>query len=104
MTHNKSIRQEVIELETYKSNYIQKNYVEGKVIIITGASSGFGKLTAKRAAEMGGKIVLAAEISPATCRLWDKTTKEKLDKDRFRRDLGGVEEAYQEIMKRVMGK
>ena len=60
MTHNKSIRQEVIELETYKSNYIQKNYVERKVIIITGASSGFGKLTAKRAAEMGGKIVLAA--------------------------------------------
>ena len=51
-----------------------------------------------------GKIVLADEISPDTCRLWDKTTKEKLDKDRFRRDLGGVEEAYQEIMKRVMGK
>lgn len=47
-------------METYKSNYIQKNYVEGKVIIITGASSGFGKLTAKRAAEMGGKIILAA--------------------------------------------
>ena len=47
-------------METDKSNYIQKNYVEGKVIIITGASSGFGKLTAKRAAEMGGKIVLAA--------------------------------------------
>lgn len=47
-------------METYESNYIQKNYVEGKVIIITGASSGFGKLTAKRAAEMGGKIVLAA--------------------------------------------
>ena len=47
-------------METYKSNYIQKNYVEGKVIIITGASSGFGKLTAKRAAEMGGTIVLAA--------------------------------------------
>lgn len=47
-------------METYKSNYIQKNYVEGKVIIIPGASSGFGKLTAKRAAEMGGKIVLAA--------------------------------------------
>ena len=47
-------------METYKSNYMQKNYVEGKVIIITGASSGFGKLTAKRAAEMGGKIVLAA--------------------------------------------
>lgn len=55
MTHNKSIRQEVIELETYKSNYIQKNYVEGKVIIITGASSGFGKLTAKRAARWAAR-------------------------------------------------
>lgn len=44
----------------YESNYIQKNYVEGKVIIITGASSGFGLLTAKRAAELGGKVVLAA--------------------------------------------
>ena len=51
-----------------------------------------------------GQIVLADEVSPDTCRLWDKTTKEKLDKDRFRRDMGGVEEAYQEIMKRVMGK
>ena len=51
-----------------------------------------------------GKIVLADEISRDTCGLWDKTTKEKLDKDRFRRDMGGVEEAYQEIMKRVMGK
>ena len=51
-----------------------------------------------------GQIVLADEISPDTCRLWDSKTNEKLDKDRFRRDLGGVEEAYQEIMKRVMGK
>ena len=48
-------------METYKSNYIQKNYVEGKVIIITGASSGFGKLTAKRAAEMGGKMAARSE-------------------------------------------
>ncbi len=54
------IRQEVMELDTYKSNYIQKNYVDGKVIIVTGASSGFGMLTAKRAAEWGGKVVLAA--------------------------------------------
>ena len=51
-----------------------------------------------------GTIILADEISPDTCRLWDVKTNEKLDKDRFRRDLGGVEEAYQEIMKRVMGK
>ena len=48
-----------------------------------------------------GTIVLADEISPDTCRLWDSETKEKLDKDRFRRDLGGVEEAYNEIMKRL---
>ena len=47
-------------MDNYESNYIQKNYVEGKVISITGASSGFGLLTAKRAAEMGGKVVLAA--------------------------------------------
>ncbi len=48
-----------------------------------------------------GKIILADEISPDTCRLWDVRTHEKLDKDRFRRDLGGVEEAYQEVMKRI---
>ena len=48
-----------------------------------------------------GQIILADEISPDTCRFWDSTTHEKLDKDRFRRDLGGVEEAYQEIMKRI---
>ena len=50
------------------------------------------------------QIILADEISPDTCRFWDSTTHEKLDKDRFRRDMGGVEEAYQEIMKRLMGK
>ncbi|MBR3268324.1 MAG: phosphoribosylaminoimidazolesuccinocarboxamide synthase [Oscillospiraceae bacterium] len=48
-----------------------------------------------------GQILLADEISPDTCRFWDSTTHEKLDKDRFRRDMGGVEEAYQEIMKRL---
>ena len=48
-----------------------------------------------------GTIVLADEISPDTCRLWDSETNEKLDKDRFRRDMGGVEEAYQEIMRRL---
>ncbi|MBE6856043.1 MAG: phosphoribosylaminoimidazolesuccinocarboxamide synthase [Ruminococcus sp.] len=50
-----------------------------------------------------GTIILADEISPDTCRFWDSTTHEKLDKDRFRRDMGGVEEAYAEIMKRLMG-
>ena len=50
-----------------------------------------------------GQIVLADEISPDTCRFWDAKTNEKLDKDRFRRDLGNVEEAYQEMMRRVFG-
>ena len=54
----------------------------------------FGKLS-------DGTIVLADEISPDTCRFWDSKTNEKLDKDRFRRDLGGVEDAYAEMMKRV---
>ena len=57
----------------------------------------FGKLS-------DGTIVLADEISPDTCRFWDSKTGEKLDKDRFRRDLGNVEGAYQEIMRRLMGK
>ncbi|MBQ4302749.1 MAG: phosphoribosylaminoimidazolesuccinocarboxamide synthase, partial [Oscillospiraceae bacterium] len=48
-----------------------------------------------------GTIVLADEISPDTCRLWDSTTGKKLDKDRFRRDLGGVEDAYAEVMRRL---
>ena len=51
-----------------------------------------------------GTIVLADEISPDTCRLWDKDTNEKLDKDRFRRDLGHVESAYQEVMRRLLEK
>lgn len=50
-----------------------------------------------------GTIVLADEISPDTCRFWDVKTHEKLDKDRFRRDLGGVEDAYQEILRRLLG-
>lgn len=50
-----------------------------------------------------GKVILADEISPDTCRFWDAETKQKLDKDRFRRDLGGVEEAYREILQRLGG-
>ncbi|PYM41919.1 MAG: hypothetical protein DME12_09310 [Candidatus Rokuibacteriota bacterium] len=51
----------------------------------------------------GGRRCLGDEISPDTCRLWDRQTGEKLDKDRFRRDLGGVEEAYQEVYRRLVG-
>lgn len=50
-----------------------------------------------------GEIVLADEISPDTCRFWDSVTKEKLDKDRFRRDMGGEEDAYKEVMRRLLG-
>ena len=48
-----------------------------------------------------GQIILADEVSPDTCRLWDVNTREKLDKDRFRRDMGNVEDAYQEVFKRI---
>jgi len=48
-----------------------------------------------------GRLLLGDEITPDTCRLWDRTTHEKLDKDRFRRDLGGVEDAYREVLRRV---
>ena len=50
-----------------------------------------------------GAVILADEISPDTCRFWDAETNMKLDKDRFRRDLGGVEDAYREMMNRVFG-
>jgi phosphoribosylaminoimidazole-succinocarboxamide synthase len=51
---------------------------------------------------LDGRVLLGDEICPDTCRFWDAKTREKLDKDRFRRDLGGVEEAYQEVYRRVV--
>ena len=88
---------ETIKAMAFKVNEVMKQYFDTLNVILVDFKLEFGKLS-------DGTIVLADEISPDTCRLWDKTTKEKLDKDRFRRDMGGVEEAYQEIMKRVMGK
>jgi len=88
---------EQIQSMARKVNQIMKQYFDSLNVILVDFKLEFGRLP-------DGSIVLADEISPDTCRLWDKTTHEKLDKDRFRRDLGGVEEAYQEIMKRVMGK
>ncbi len=88
---------EIIKAMAFKVNEVMKQYFDTLNVILVDFKLEFGKTA-------DGKIVLADEISPDTCRLWDKTTKEKLDKDRFRRDMGGVEEAYQEIMKRVMGK
>ena len=88
---------ETIKAMAFKVNEVMKQYFDTLNVILVDFKLEFGKTA-------DGKIVLADEISPDTCRLWDKTTKEKLDKDRFRRDMGGVEQAYQEIMKRVMGK
>ena len=78
----------------FKINEILKEILLAANIRLIDFKLEFGRLS-------DGTIVLADEISPDTCRLWDSQTKEKLDKDRFRRDMGGVEEAYAEIMKRL---
>ncbi|MBQ4166852.1 MAG: phosphoribosylaminoimidazolesuccinocarboxamide synthase [Clostridia bacterium] len=88
------------EIETIKryaflvNETLSKFWLECGVILIDFKLE-FGRLS-------DGTIVLADEISPDTCRLWDEKTHEKLDKDRFRRDMGGVEDAYSEVMKRLM--
>lgn len=80
----------------FKVNEFMVNFFKNLNIDLIDFKIEFGKTS-------DGTIILADEISPDTCRFWDSTTHEKLDKDRFRRDMGGVEEAYQEIMKRLMG-
>ncbi len=80
----------------FKVNEFMVNFFKKLNIDLIDFKIEFGKTS-------DGTIILADEISPDTCRFWDSTTHEKLDKDRFRRDMGGVEEAYQEIMKRLMG-
>ena len=77
-------------------NGILKEFFEQAGVLLVDFKLEFGKTS-------DGTIVLADEISPDTCRLWDEKTHEKLDKDRFRRDLGGAEEAYEEVMRRLMG-
>ena len=80
----------------FKVNEVLKEYFKKLNVTLVDFKIEFGKTA-------DGEIVLADEISPDTCRFWDSTTGEKLDKDRFRRDLGGVEGAYQEMMRRLMG-
>ena len=80
----------------FKVNEILKKYLLDLGIKLIDFKLEFGKTS-------DGTIVLADEISPDTCRFWDSNTGEKLEKDRFRRDMGGVENAYEEIMKRLMG-
>ena len=89
------------EIETIKSmafrvNDILREYFLRLNVKLVDFKLEFGRLP-------DGRIVLADEISPDTCRFWDAVTGEKLDKDRFRRDMGGVEDAYNEMMKRVFG-
>ncbi len=79
---------------TFKVNDVLKAYFESVNIELVDFKIEFGKTP-------DGQIILADEISPDTCRLWDADTHEKLDKDRFRRDLGNVEEAYEEVFKRL---
>lgn len=82
-----------IQKKTFEINNILKAFFDHKNLILVDFKLEFGRHK--------GKILLADEISPDTCRLWDKDTKKKLDKDRFRRDLGDVEDAYQEVLKRI---
>ena len=93
------------EIDTIKDYSFRINEVLKEFWLSCGVTLVDFKLEFGRLAD--GTIVLADEISPDTCRLWDSATGKKLDKDRFRRDLGGVEDAYQEIMGRLeehMGK
>lgn len=78
---------------TFKVNEVLKEYFMQANIKLIDFKIEFGRYK--------GDIILADEISPDTCRLWDATTNEKLDKDRFRRDMGNVEEAYNEVFKRL---
>ncbi|MBQ9249190.1 MAG: phosphoribosylaminoimidazolesuccinocarboxamide synthase [Oscillospiraceae bacterium] len=87
---------EQIKAMAFKINAILKEYFLHLNVKLVDFKLEFGRLP-------DGSIVLADEISPDTCRYWDATTNEKLDKDRFRRDLGGVEDAYNEMMRRVFG-
>ena len=86
---------EKVKEYSFRINEILRAYLDGFGIELIDFKLEFGRYQ--------GEVVLADEISPDTCRFWDKATGKKLDKDRFRRDLGDVEEAYQEIIGRLMG-
>ena len=87
---------DLIKNYAFRINTLLKGFLKSVGIDLVDFKLEFGKTS-------DGKLVLADEISPDTCRLWDEVTHEQLDKDRFRRDMGGVEDAYQEVMRRLMG-
>ena len=91
-------RQEIDRIKelAFRVNDILRAYFKGLGVKLVDFKLEFGRTGT-------GEIVLADEISPDTCRFWDAKTNEKLDKDRFRRDMGGVEDAYREMMRRVFG-
>ena len=91
-------REELDQIASYafKINEILKAFFKEINVDLVDFKLEFGKLS-------DGTIVLADEISPDTCRFWDATTHEKLDKDRFRRDMDNVDEGYHEIMKKLLG-
>ena len=78
---------------TFKVNEVMREYFDSLGIELIDFKIEFGRYH--------GQIILADEVSPDTCRLWDKETHEKLDKDRFRRDMGNVEDAYEEVFRRL---
>lgn len=88
---------DTIKAMAFKVNDVLKEFWKSVGVTLVDFKLEFGRLP-------DGTIILADEISPDTARLWDSKTGEKLDKDRFRRDLGGVEDAYQEVLRRVLGK
>lgn len=83
----------VIEEISWRVNELLQDRLDQAGLILVDFKLEFGRHQ--------GRVLLADEISPDTCRLWDKKTREKLDKDRFRRDLGRVEDAYQEVLRRI---
>ena len=87
---------DTIKAMAFKVNDVLKAFFQAVNVDLVDFKLEFGRIP-------DGSIVLADEISPDTCRFWDSTTHEKLDKDRFRRDLGGVEDAYSEMMRRILG-
>ena len=84
---------DAISRYAFKVNEVMRKYFAGLGIELIDFKIEFGRYH--------GEIILADEVSPDTCRLWDKETHEKLDKDRFRRDLGNVEDAYEEVFRRL---
>jgi len=84
---------EQIKSLALKVNEVLKRFLDERGVLLVDFKLEFGRYQ--------GEILLGDEICPDTCRFWDKQTRQKLDKDRFRRDLGGVEEAYHEMLRRV---